>query len=61
MSQTTEVVSAAWVSNRLSRPLRTVVRHAKEGKLPTIGRMNGDGAYLFDRAAIEALAEAGAA
>lgn len=65
MSQTTSpvIVSAAWTAKRLGRPLRTVIRHAKTGVLPTIGKVEGPrGAYLFDRDAIEAIAtERGAA
>lgn len=65
MSQTTTpvIVTAAWTAKRLGRPLRTVTRHAKDGILPTIGKVDGPrGAYLFDRDAIEAIAnERGAA
>lgn len=54
---TPDVVTAAWVAERLHRPLRTVVRQARDGKLPTVGKLPGrTGAYLFDREAIEEVA-----
>lgn len=57
-----QLISVSEVSRILDRPTRTVKEQAKRGVLPTVGKLPGlTGAYLFDRAAIEALAEAGAA
>jgi hypothetical protein len=61
MSQTehadTVIVSASWAAKRLGISRRTLLWRAKNDKLPYLAKIDGrTGAYLFDRAAIEALA-----
>lgn len=58
MSQT-DHMTAVEVAARLGKSLATVKRYARAGKLPVSLKVPGTtGAYLFDRAAIEQLAEA---
>jgi hypothetical protein len=60
MSQTeqgAEIVSASWAANRLGIPRRTLLWRAKHDKVPYLTKIDGrTGAYLFDRATIEAIA-----
>lgn len=60
MSQTEHadtIVSASWAAKRLGISRRTLLWRAKNDKLPYLAKIDGrTGAYLFDRATIEALA-----
>lgn len=55
---TTDPIGTRTVARLLGRNVRTVKRQAADGTLPTISRLDGDGAYVFDRAAIVAIRDA---
>lgn len=49
--------SVATAASILGMPTITASRHARAGKLPVLGRLDGKtGAYVLDRAAVERLA-----
>jgi hypothetical protein len=51
------VITSPEAGRILGKSARTVQRMADADELPTIGKLSGpNGAYLFDREAIEALA-----
>jgi predicted site-specific integrase-resolvase len=50
-------VSTAWVAKRLGVPSRTIQNRVRAGKLPYVAKLDGrTGAYLFDPAVIEEIA-----
>ena len=52
-----DLITAGEVARILRRPERTVKWQARRGSLPTVTKLaTRTGAYLFDRAAIEAIA-----
>ena len=58
----TDLITVAEAAKLLGRPSRTVLAQASRGRLPFVTKLDGrTGAYLFDRATIEALAEGDAA
>jgi hypothetical protein len=63
MSQLAQTITTEEVARMLGRSKAYVKRHASSGVLPTVGKIDSPtGAYLFDRATIEAIAaERGAA
>ena len=57
-----DLITASEAAKILDRPERTVKYQAKRDKLPVVAKLPGaTGAYLFDRAAIEAIADSEAA
>jgi excisionase family DNA binding protein len=63
MSQLAQTITTEEVARMLNVSKTTVKRAAASGRIPTVDKINSrTGAYLFDRATIEALvAERGAA
>jgi predicted DNA-binding transcriptional regulator AlpA len=63
MSQQAQTITTDEVARMLGKSKASVKRHAANGLLPIIGKIDSrTGAYLFDRGAIEAIAaERGAA
>lgn len=58
MTAAEDFISTATVAEILGESARTVVRKAQTGQIPIAVKAPGiRGAYLFDRAAIEALAK----
>lgn len=51
-----DLITAKDAERILRKSRRTVVRWAEQGRLPYVQKLTGDtGAWLFDRAAVEAL------